>query len=1191
MSNGILHAVAVTLFEFDSGTGQYRTKGSVGCAILGDISTHSYQLVCYVDQTQYICTARITSNNDTSLQYSAQVSGACYSTFRDDTGKLWSLHFGTEDECVTFAANVAVAMYGAAGQPTHSVMNVDLTGGKKDNPPVNVNDQVRARYSAWLVQRSTNDVPKLGSPLERVTGTDVYQFTVPATNANPTGNDAKGFEGCVVGMLKEGKRYCVVPPTCRRPGGMGGNNAVLCFLVEVVKVKYTQNNTADSFESDRQSSTGRQSVGPGDTAAAFQQFLQFQQMQATGQAPLQITQNPMSMAPAVVQQPMGVQGGYMQQQQPQQPGYGYGQQPMMVTPTPVAPVAVAPQPVPVAPAPAPVIQPALTKEQSDQLEKTNSVVTTLVTMLRDLSDKHEGFVFDFKQAQNKQKPTTLANAQLEHSVKSMIMENDRLKEELHQKDDVLKTFEERNKELQRKLDKFASSATALMDEKKQAVHAQSDMKLEMDRQILKLQDNLTRSNSEREDLQRHLQTVKKLLEISDADLREAKGKVEVNAVQINSLNVKIAALEDQLNEERARRKGLEVRCQQLGDKVRELEDDVRNKELLLEERRRKIETDRQYFTELLDEDRRRAEQEVNELRQEMMRDLQQREKRFQEDKIRSCDDAFLRGREEGKEDGHAEARVEYESRFTEQALDLQRARGENEQLRIQLRTAQENALLESKRLTEQVRAQKDALDLATSQHTTLQLKLDNMKGYVQPQRVTQEREAAFAAIRDVVAKVRYPIPTQHMLQILSDVRTNRVVDLSFDKAPVIMPGQVVEQPLLSAPQIPEDIPKPDVVIHTEENHVNGSAPADEGLNEPPMVESVAEIVEEVQQQRHEASSQPATKQESEDEEQDVKPREPEFSQNQSAPEEVRNSPGAHSDNEEPPQENRHVDPNDNENDNAGEGEGEEEENDERDESGENSTHTTPRTRAAREQIHNVIEDNQTPQEESIAVEVKKASPPPSPKRNVEPEPKHEEVEAHQQVIPKAPSPQPSPRPQPEEIVKAPSPRPRNDSDDEIVKPPVPAVVAPTRRDESDDEIPKPAPAKQPEAVQQQKPASPTPKKSSMFDSSDEEDTGPKKPAAPPKRAAATKAYSSDEDEPPKKPAAVAPKAVRKNSSGSDSDGPSLRPAASATKAAPKVAAKVSKAFDSSDEEESVPRPKPAAKAPAGKFNRLFEDSD
>ena len=196
----------------------------------------------------------------------------------------------------------------------------------------------------------------------------------------------------------------------------------------------------------------------------------------------------------------------------QQPGYQQPQQVVVAQPQqfqPVAaaaPVAAAPAAAAAAPAEVPSAAAGLTPEQLRTMNDTSTNVTSLVSNVNELNQKVDMLSTDFKIAQKKEKPTTLTAAQLQHSVVAMLDENKNLKDEVRAKDDMIKTLEQRSLDLEKKVDKFATSAHSLMEDKKASATNATDVRLEMDRRVLKLQEEVQRATSERDDSQRHLAT-------------------------------------------------------------------------------------------------------------------------------------------------------------------------------------------------------------------------------------------------------------------------------------------------------------------------------------------------------------------------------------------------------------------------------------------------------------------------------------------------------------------------------------------------------------------------------------------------------------------------------------------------------------------------------------------------------------
>ncbi|KAK7195362.1 hypothetical protein NESM_000462900 [Novymonas esmeraldas] len=223
----------VVLFSFSESAGTYDEFGPVSCALIGSkAGDTTFKIGCYRDN-KYICTASVLPSNDAGAQVARD---GVYVTFHDEKSHYWSLQFSSEDGAVEFCAQVAVAMFGAAGEPTDSLLTCDVAKGK-ENKQVFVGDLVKAFYRAWVVQPSgsSEGLPRLGSLLEKECE-DAVKFTAPASHQSVTAA-MRGFEGMAVGMREGGQRLVVVPAKAKRGRGP---NVHMCFYVEVSRRKDQQ---------------------------------------------------------------------------------------------------------------------------------------------------------------------------------------------------------------------------------------------------------------------------------------------------------------------------------------------------------------------------------------------------------------------------------------------------------------------------------------------------------------------------------------------------------------------------------------------------------------------------------------------------------------------------------------------------------------------------------------------------------------------------------------------------------------------------------------------------------------------------------------------------------------------------------------------------------------------------------------
>lgn len=255
--------VSVVLYSFSETAGTYDEYGPVSCALIGSKANDTtFKLGCYRDN-KYICTATVSPSNDAGAHIARD---GAYVTFRDEKSHYWSLQFVAEDAAIEFCAQVAVAMFGAASEPTDSILSCDVVKGK-ENKQIFVGDLVKAFYRVWVVQSndSSDGLPRLGSLLEKESE-DPVKFTAPASHQCVTAS-MRGFEGMTVGMREGGQRLLVIPVRAKRGRGPNVN---MCFYVEVVRRKDQQtSSTSQSHRGARERGQLLLTGGDGGTATGL----------------------------------------------------------------------------------------------------------------------------------------------------------------------------------------------------------------------------------------------------------------------------------------------------------------------------------------------------------------------------------------------------------------------------------------------------------------------------------------------------------------------------------------------------------------------------------------------------------------------------------------------------------------------------------------------------------------------------------------------------------------------------------------------------------------------------------------------------------------------------------------------------------------------------------------------------------
>ena len=695
---------------YDVTGGKTEEKGSCACAIVGTaVPQLRYTLLCYNERREVLCRATITSSNEHSLQM-AFLTEEC-ATFHDDIGKEWQVMFLRQTDVEMFCAQLAIAIYGASGQPTHTPVIADLASPARRTSAIALGQRGKARYTAFGAQQgAAGQLPVVTGSLE-TNGDMLYTFEV-VQSAFAMSLEGKGFESSVVGMAPDSRRLVVVPSAMPRNGAtpLAKKAPIIVYVVTLVRIA-----TNDLPNAVVQPNAPL--IIPGATPAAQQAGMEL----ALVAAPKDSAAVPADERPAGMKEGSGVPSEHM----------------LLV-------------------------------------QKLAAQLNTATTTLRDLQDRIQLFNDDWKQHQNRPKPSVLSNQALEQNVKQLVLEADRVKDELSRRDELIRTLDERNRELQKRVDRAAVMAHELMDGKKDVVSKTSDMRLELDRQVMKLQEQISRSRAERDDVARHLQTVKKLLEMSDAELRNVKGKAEVFKVQTSNLAQKLEAAEDQMGEERSRRKGLESKCVALAEEIRNAETEVHLKTAELDDVRRKADSERMHYSQIMDDERTRRALETQQLRSEIVDELQQKETKFQADRARVAEDNYMRGKEEGKELGRRNGRIEAETKLQELTLEAQRAKTELDAYKSQVKELQEEGMKENRRLEAMVSTLKRNTDEATKTKAQLEYRRHTME-----MRLKNASDTLLLQLTNSAHRLTRPAHPSDLMEILTSMKECKPIDFSF----------------------------------------------------------------------------------------------------------------------------------------------------------------------------------------------------------------------------------------------------------------------------------------------------------------------------------------------------------------------------------------------------------------------------
>ncbi|CBH11664.1 hypothetical protein, conserved [Trypanosoma brucei gambiense DAL972] len=732
MQQKVLIAAPISLFEVVDGTAIER--GNCACAIVAAATSAGrprYSIVCYNDRRETLCVASISSSLEQSVQF--QLNTDMYASFRDGVGKYWKCAFLSGEKQKAFLAALGIATYALAGRPTHSAHTSDFM-------PVGVDirlqqhNRARVHYTAYAVRGA--ELPLLGDLLES-NGEELYCFRpVASTAALLQGDfpDAYGFESGVIGM-GEGSTRVIVVPAAALPHGRrnmyGADGAA--FVVQLINILQDETFNMESDGVPTVMTVGDDLVVAEEGSGAL--IVPTSEGSSGGNVVAAVV--PFS-GTGVVEAPGALSA---QRSSAVEPGAGVPEGHMEI------------------------------------LQRLGLLLNGAVENSRTVRSISEATAAEWRRAINRPKPSRLTNAALLEAVQQLVMESDRVADSISQRDGLIRELDRRNQEMQRRVDSAVLASQELLDEKNKCTRTASDVRLEGERAIMQVQQQINQAAMERDDAQRHLQTVKQLLQVSETELRDLRSTSSLNTEETNRAASALNNLQDALSEERSRRKALEATIATLQEQLSRAKTELHVKNGQLEDIRRAADMQRTQHAQVVEDERQRRAMEVQQLRTEFITELQAREAKFMADRARTSEENFRRGQAEGRSIGKAESRGSAaEHRQQELALEAQRLLAELNCCRADLRQAAEDGIMTVRTTGARAARLNAQLHEENFRRGRLEMLVSNARGRLQGGR--DKIMAAFAALAH---RLRRPVKVSDLLALLEDLRKRRPLNFSFQE--------------------------------------------------------------------------------------------------------------------------------------------------------------------------------------------------------------------------------------------------------------------------------------------------------------------------------------------------------------------------------------------------------------------------
>ncbi|XP_043477102.1 FK506-binding protein 15 isoform X3 [Leptopilina heterotoma] len=183
--------IAKAVHAYKLQNGNYTSIGKLGLALVGNVSTKSYQLILYRSKQEHISIVSI--NPDFS--YIVQANN--YSTYYDNRKENWSILFETSKECIEFAREIGVSRYLSRREKTNnSLIYQDLNAVNEKGEKAKEGDEISLKYiiTTEIIQ-----------PLKNNSTAELSMTVEISTDDN--------WERILLGTMKNLRRMLILPPS------------------------------------------------------------------------------------------------------------------------------------------------------------------------------------------------------------------------------------------------------------------------------------------------------------------------------------------------------------------------------------------------------------------------------------------------------------------------------------------------------------------------------------------------------------------------------------------------------------------------------------------------------------------------------------------------------------------------------------------------------------------------------------------------------------------------------------------------------------------------------------------------------------------------------------------------------------------------------------------------------------------
>ncbi|CBZ28709.1 conserved hypothetical protein [Leishmania mexicana MHOM/GT/2001/U1103] len=668
--------------------------------------------------------------HNTSLRLLTHASSG-HISFSDDADQRWSVFFADAAQQTRFLACCVVSFYVLFGAPGASVFSYDVSF-PSSSLRLEVGDRAHVSFTSYELTEKDNTyaVGALGEQRGDAAGGTTtsqqqqlsYVFQ-PSTSAAQLAQGSFGFEGSVVGMREEDVRVFVVPAgfTTRVSDSLANVSAQgLVFVVRLVRVEHV----------DEEPTSARQAADNGQRA------------------------------------PPSVYAATEDGDARQVPARS--EQALMVVAAPATSSAAST-------VPAFLSTNGIPAEHMSVLRRIELGVNTAVATAQDVHGVTAIFSQDWHRHMERPKPSLLSNRALLEQVQRVVEEEETAQKHLDECDSAMQVLESRSKELQQRIDRAVSDSQRLLEEKNNGATKAMEARLERERQLVKLKDELRVKEQEQEDLQRRVAALRRYIDASSEELRQLQGRFDVHEIQSKGLAERISTIEESLSEERRRSATLVSKSSSTEEAICKAQAQHRLTDGKLAAARALAERERLRYLQVMEDERSHRATDADILRKDIVDALDARERQYQVDRCRLAEEQFMRGLRDGKAEGRRVAETDLLGHQDELRLNLQRAKTEVETRKEEVRRSIESAMALRRTLGGKVTELEAQLASATRKQTDLHYKLSQWQTWCRTARDTVSQHW-----RALLSYATHPCTQDELLKMMEAVRTAEQASYASD---------------------------------------------------------------------------------------------------------------------------------------------------------------------------------------------------------------------------------------------------------------------------------------------------------------------------------------------------------------------------------------------------------------------------